>query len=157
MPVRSPAEFERLHRLIVEYEGALPPDLQHGPKPSLDEVRSRYSEGGAGFVARESDADAGCVVVTPLDSGTAVLQRLYVVPAYRGRGTARQLAQSAVDYARERGFARIVLDTDRVQLQAAYALYRSLGFTECEPYAPVHYARATFMELRLDDSGATTG
>jgi len=46
--------------------------------------------------------------------------------------------------------ARLVLDTARERLRAAYELYRSLGFRECEPYGAVDYRCPTFMELRLD-------
>jgi GNAT superfamily N-acetyltransferase len=84
-----------------------------------------------------------------LDEGSAVMKRLYVRPEYRGTGAGRALAQACVDLARERGYRRIVLDTNKKHLEAAYRLYRSMGFAECDPYAGVNYSCPTFMELVL--------
>jgi GNAT superfamily N-acetyltransferase len=80
---------------------------------------------------------------------------MYVRPTHRGQGAARALAAAAITFARESGCERIVLDTEAERLSAAAALYRSLGFKECEPYASVDYERPTFMELRLKE--ATSG
>jgi hypothetical protein len=49
-------------------------------------------------------------------------------------------------------YARIALDTERERLPAAYALYASLGFRDCEPYGPVSYENPTFMELPLSQA-----
>lgn len=125
--------------LVVEYERSLPEDLRHS--------ESEREFDGA-FLARFDNRYGGCVAVT-LKGDTAIMKRLYVRPEYRGKGAARALTLAAVGFARERGCERIALDTDARQLSAAYALYRSLGFTECEPYGPVDYANPTYMELRL--------
>lgn len=147
--VEKPEAFRELLELLVEYERDLPPDLRHGPEPRLEEVESTYIGQSAAFIARFGDRCTGCVAVRLIDPATAMLQRLYVQPAHRGHGTARALATAAMSFARERGCERIVLDTDAERLGAAAALYRSLGFTECEPCWPVDYERPTFMELRL--------
>lgn len=128
-----------LHELVEEYEQSLPPDLRHtGHERDFD---------GA-FLARVEGRYGGCVAVA-LTGGIAVMKRLYVRPEYRGQGAARALALAAIEFARRNQCERIVLDTDARQLSAAYKLYRSLGFTECEPFAPVDYANPTYMELRL--------
>ena len=147
--VENAAEFQTLHELLVEYERDLPADLRHGAEPSLEDVRRRYHADNAGFLAI-LDADyGGCVAVTLLDARTAVLQRLYVRAPHRGRGAARALTMAAIGYARERGCERIVLDTEAERLRAAYELYRSVGFRECEAYGAVDYRCPTFMELQL--------
>ena len=56
---------------------------------------------------------------------------------------------SAIAFARDSGFHRLVLDTEKSELVAAYRLYRSLGFEECAPFASVSYDTPTFMELPL--------
>ncbi|MBV8196853.1 MAG: GNAT family N-acetyltransferase, partial [Candidatus Eremiobacteraeota bacterium] len=70
-------------------------------------------------------------------------------PESRGVGAARLLTTAAIEFARQRGRRRVVLDTHKEQLPAAYALYRSLGFADCSPYESVSYACPTFMELIL--------
>lgn len=148
--VHDRAAFGHLHRLLVEYERALPPDLRHGREPALPEVETAYGgEDASGFLARIDGTYGGCVVVSALSTPSAVLQRLYVQPEHRSKGAARALAIAAAELARERGCARIVLDTDAQRLRPAYELYRSLGFAECEPYGPVSYACPTYMELKL--------
>jgi ribosomal protein S18 acetylase RimI-like enzyme len=61
----------------------------------------------------------------------AYLEELYVVPERRGRGLGRALLEAAMDHARERGAARIDLNTS-VGDVAARGLYESAGFTNRE-------------------------
>ena len=141
-------QYREIHDIQVEYEESLPADLRHG-LAVLTALERLYREPNAAFLASLDGATAGCVGVAILDRSADVLQRLYVKPAYRHRGVARALIDAAIAFSRERGRARIVLDTERTRLRAAYELYLSLGFTECQAYGPVDYATPTFMELRL--------
>ena len=61
----------------------------------------------------------------------AYLEELYVVPHRRGQGLGRALLEAAMEHARERGAARIDLNTS-VSDVAARALYESAGFTNRE-------------------------
>ncbi len=126
--------------LIAEYETSLPQDLRHG---SLEPFR-------VAFVASVDGQPCGCVALDERDSGTGIIKRLYVRPAFRQHGVARALIDDLVAAARERGYLRIVLDTDRERLAAAYKCYLAYGFTECAPYVEaVSYVCATFMDLPL--------
>lgn len=147
--VQTEADYERLHALLLDYDADLPATLRHGVPPDTESLRNVYSEPNAAFLAVIEWRPAGCIAAKRLDASTAVVLRLFVTPEHRGRGAARALVDAALDFVRERGYARVVLDTDKEQLAAAYELYRSLGFVECEPYGTVDYATPTFMELRL--------
>jgi GNAT superfamily N-acetyltransferase len=140
--------FGIFHALQLAYEASLPPDLRH-PLADVENLPQVYAEPNAAFVASVGGSPAGCIAARRLDPSTNVLQRLYVKPVYRGRGIARALVEAVIALSRTAAYDRVVLDTDRDQLEPAYALYRALGFTQCEPYAPVDYASPTFMELRL--------
>jgi GNAT superfamily N-acetyltransferase len=59
------------------------------------------------------------------------LEELYVVPDRRGHGLGRALLEAAMDHARQRGAARIDLNTS-VDDVAARVLYESAGFTNRE-------------------------
>jgi GNAT superfamily N-acetyltransferase len=61
----------------------------------------------------------------------AHLEELYVVPERRGHGLGRALLDAAMEYARERGAARIDLGTSEDDT-AARALYESERFTNFE-------------------------
>jgi GNAT superfamily N-acetyltransferase len=147
--VTSAAEFQLLFEVLLEYERSLAEDLRHGAEPTLTSVREKYQEPNAAFLAPLDGDVAGCVAAIPLDSSTVVLHHLYVKPAYRKHGLARALVEAVIHFARDRGFARVVLDTDRERLPAAYNLYVSLGFTSCDAYATVDYRHPTFLELVL--------
>jgi GNAT superfamily N-acetyltransferase len=117
--------------------------------PDFESVCRGYDEPNGAFVATDAGNSVGCVAVTHLDVSSALVLRLFVKPNARGGGTGRKLVDAALAFLRDRGYARVVLDTDKARLPAAYSLYLSLGFTECEPYGPVDYASPTYMDLDL--------
>jgi GNAT superfamily N-acetyltransferase len=147
---KDEADFRRFRQLVAEYEESLPADLKHSEfEREIDDLPAYYGPPGAAFVATAGDRPAGCVALSILDASTAVIKKLYVAPAYRNLGLARRLLAALIDFARDRSVARLVLDTERERLPAAYQLYLSLGFRECEPYGDVDYRCPTFMELNL--------
>ena len=68
-----------------------------------------------------------------LEPGVVEIKRMYVVEEARGRGLARVLLVALEDAARERGYARVRLDTGPQQPHAE-ALYRSVGYREIPDY-----------------------
>ena len=64
---------------------------------------------------------------------TCEIKRVFVSPTARGRGVARTLCRAAIDWAREAGYRRMVLDTMR-SLPEAIALYQGMGFRTTDPY-----------------------
>ena len=142
--------LETFERLIREYQAWLPEDLRvPNLEDEIGQLLERYG-GDALLLAYRDDRPVGCVVLARRDAATAEIKRLYVDPAARGSGTGRALAQAAIERARAAGHRRIVLDTHRSRLEAAYALYRALGFEECEAYGEADYACPTFLALSLD-------
>ncbi|HVE52609.1 MAG TPA: GNAT family N-acetyltransferase [Ramlibacter sp.] len=105
---------------------------------------------GALFLARVDGEIAGCCALRPLDTAdypnAAEMKRLYVRKAFRGFGLGRQLAEAALDAARQAGYACVLLDT-LDDMEAARALYEDLGFEDIPPYyhnpiAGAHYLKA---------------
>lgn len=141
--------LEAFERLIREYQAWLPEDLRVPDlETELGELIERYGP-EALLLAYDGDRPAGCVVLCRRDPETAEIKRLYVDRAARGTGLGRALAEAAIERARSAGHRRIVLDTHRSRLEAAYALYRALGFEECEAYGAADYACPTFLALSL--------
>ena len=69
----------------------------------------------------------GCIAYRTKEAGTGEVKRLFVRPAYRGRGLSKELLLAVERYAREQGCRRLYLDT-RISLEPAVSLYRVLGF-----------------------------
>jgi|HubBroStandDraft_1064217.scaffolds.fasta_scaffold130715_2 GNAT superfamily N-acetyltransferase len=147
--VQAVADFELLHELLAEYECDLPEVLRHGAVPRVVELAREQGEREASFLSVAGETAIGCVAVRQGDGATAILMRLYVKPQSRGFGAARALVRAAIEFAAKSGYERIALDTDKEQLQPAYALYLSMGFHDCTPFAKVSYPCATFMERLL--------
>jgi ribosomal protein S18 acetylase RimI-like enzyme len=95
-----------------------------------------------------AEEPAGCTAIRKIADDICELKRMYVHPAYRGRGIGRQLAVAAIEVARRIGYRRIRLDT-LPDMAAAITLYRSLGFTSIPPYCHNPIPGALFMELEL--------
>jgi ribosomal protein S18 acetylase RimI-like enzyme len=85
----------------------------------------------------------------PLDPDEAHLRMVGVHPDHRRRGVARRLVLECVDISRRRGKRRLTLETTP-EMNAAHALYDSLGFTK----GPTREVEEGFFlvtyELRLD-------
>lgn len=92
---------------------------------------------------------AGCVALRRLGADTCEMKRLYVRPAFRGRGAGRALARAAIAAAGEAGYRQMRLDTIPATMAAAVALYRELGFRDIPPYGENPIPGALCMELEL--------
>jgi len=100
------------------------------------------------LLADVAEGLAGCVGVRPLDATICELKRLYVRSGYRGTGLGRLLTETAMQSAREIGYARIRLDT-LPQMAAAQRLYADLGFRDIPAYYGEPMDGQRFMEAAL--------
>lgn len=95
------------------------------------------------------DEPLGCVALRDLGGGTCEMERLYVAPAGRGRGTGRRLVAAVIARAERIGYRRMVLDT-LPEMAAAIALYREFGFVATAPYWGHPADHAVFMARPLE-------
>lgn len=147
---RNPEDMAMIRSLFREYAAGLGVNLSF---QNFDEeiagLPGAYAPPlGQLLTAFDDDAPVGCVAVRAIDREISELKRLYVRPEGRGRGIGRQLASSAVEFARRAGYGRIRLDTLPSMNEAA-ALYTSMGFVEIPAYRHNPIAGTRFMELVL--------
>ncbi|MER7764251.1 GNAT family N-acetyltransferase [Streptomyces sp. NPDC097619] len=98
---------------------------------------------GVFLVGRYEGRPAACAGLRMLDPQTAELTRVYVDPALRGTGGGAALLAALDGEARQRGAARIRLDT-RTDLVEARALYARHGYREIPAYNAGPYAQHWF-------------
>ena len=95
----------------------------------LENLESFYA-GGALLVGCENGAPVGCIAIRKVDEKTCEAKRLFIKPAYRGKGYARILLESMLSKARELGFETVSLTTKPSVMPVAYGLYGRMGFYE---------------------------
>lgn len=95
----------------------------------LDDVRADDRPWSHGFLA---EADGACLGFAACGferwNRRLTLWHLYVQPAARGRGVARQLVERVVGAGRELGARHLWLETSNLNVPGV-AAYRALGFT----------------------------
>jgi len=93
-------------------------------------------------------AVAGCIALRRLDDARCELKRLYVRPAFRGRGLGTILVERLIADAREMGYKAVLLDTLPF-LKTAIAMYQRLGFYEIPRYNDSPMDSTIYMQLDL--------
>ncbi len=99
----------------------------------LEELPKLTGPRGRILIAGLAGVDAGIGVLKPISAEVAEVKRMYVRPQARGRGVGRALIEALLVQARELGYTSVRLDSAGF-MTAAHALYRSVGFADCEPY-----------------------
>ena len=106
------------------------------------------------FAARRAGDLLGVGALKELDPSHAEIKSMHTAAAARRQGVARAIVEHLLGVARERGYARVSLETGTdEEFVAARSLYAALGFTPCEPFADYTvnpYSTCMTIELPLD-------
>lgn len=102
--------------------------------------------------AWEGDTLVGVGALKVLDAGHGEVKSMHTAEAARGRGVGSAMLAHIVAAARERGMARLSLETGSWPYFApARALYARHGFTECGPFGDYREdPNSVFMTLVFD-------
>lgn len=150
-------EPEAIRELLVEYTGML---LDRAPafagylrrqgfERELTHLGEKYgAPHGRLYLVRVDGAPAGCVAMKRLDENRCELKRLYIRPAFRGRGLARKMLERLLEDARAEGYKAMLLDTFPF-LSRAVCLYRRLGFYEIPSYNNTPLENLIYMKKDL--------
>jgi putative acetyltransferase len=123
----APDVLALLARIWREYDFVWAPQIEFPDLFAFDE--SYAAPRGAFWVVRDDAGRVvGCVGVDRVDARTAEIHRVYLDAHLRGRGLGRLLVETALEWARRHGFARMVLWSD-TRFTQSHRLYERMGFT----------------------------
>ena len=101
----------------------------------MDDIPQTYFESDGTFlVMTDEDRIIGTGAIRKLDDRICELKRVWLLFEYHGRGLGYRMIQELLAFAREKGYQKMRLETDRDNQHRAYELYRRLGFYEIPRY-----------------------
>jgi len=123
---------------------------------TIDKMLSDISSRGIYYLVELEGAIIGMGALRQLRKNIGELKRMYIRPAYRGKGYGKTLLQQLLQKAKEFGYHAIYLDSGRF-MTTAHNLYRSFGFIERNEYPeteipPQLRPQWLFMEKTLEDT-----
>ncbi|MGE3724625.1 MAG: GNAT family N-acetyltransferase [Candidatus Sericytochromatia bacterium] len=129
----------------------LTPDPE-GTDTDLNNLEQAYFQSGGyfGVIENPETKIVGSFGLYPLDSQTAEVRKMYLLPEVRGQGLGKASLTRLLDCAQAKGFQRLHLETNRV-LKEAIALYLKFGFLPLEGH--VHSGRcdqAYYLDLNKE-------
>ena len=151
MQAESPEQIAQVRELFLEYAQSLGMNLCfQNFEQELASLPGHYAPPEGRVLLAEYEGQlAGCVALHSWEPGICEMKRLYLRPAFRGKGLGRVLAESVITEARNIGYQRMRLDTIEPIMKDAVEMYRKLGFREIAPYRPNPIDGAMYMELQL--------
>ena len=120
--------------LAARFDAGFDPDLKNRFDPA--EMEPPY---GWFVVARLDKKPVACGAVMQLSDQSCEIKRLWVASNARGMGLGTKIMDHLEDIARQAGFKKAKLDTNRT-LDEAKAMYEKLGYLEIAPYNDNPYA-----------------
>jgi ribosomal protein S18 acetylase RimI-like enzyme len=135
--ISSPGlEFQAVVEMFQEYRNELNENInfQDFGKELSNPLAKYGPPDGILLIALNNGTPAGCIALHALDSNeTCEMKRLFVRPAFRSCHLGKTLCDALIHEAKKLNYKTMVLDTLE-RLKPAISLYKSLGFSETEPY-----------------------
>jgi ribosomal protein S18 acetylase RimI-like enzyme len=149
---RWPDDRGSVEALFREYVASLAEDISfQNVGDELAGLPGKYARPtGVVLIARDGEEAAGAIAYRMVEPGVCEMKRLYVRPAFRGRGLGRELANELIEDARAQGYRTMLLDT-LASMGAARGLYRDLGFAPIAPYYDNPLPGVMYMALELNE------
>jgi GNAT superfamily N-acetyltransferase len=144
------ADIDAARALVLAHaaERSTTPGVEHVRADAARLPGPYIAPRGGLWLAVAGETAVGCVALRPMPEGVGEVKRMFVDPAWRGRGVGRALMETVVEAARLRGYRRLRLGTLQ-EMTVAQAMYRSLGFAEIERYRQDEMIDTCFFELDL--------
>jgi putative acetyltransferase len=100
----------------------------------IDNFQSYYfGNSGLFLVVIDDNQVVGTGAVRRIDESVCELKRLWLLESYHGKGLGYRVLQKLIKFAQEKGYKKILLETDHAQ-ERAFRFYRKAGFQLTEKY-----------------------
>jgi len=117
-----------LEELDAHLNSLYPPESRNGFS-----VEKLIAEGVAFFVTHHDGVAAGCGGVKLVGTEYGEVKRMYVRPAFRGKGIGRLILDHLTEYTHNAGIELLRLETG-IHQHDAIRLYEAVGFQEIPPF-----------------------
>jgi len=123
---------------------------QYDTLTDLDDIKVHYLDNGGTFlVLLDGETVVGTCGIHASGNQSCILKRLWLLKPYRGQGWGKQLVQCLINFAKVRGYRRVMLTVATPQIQeAAVGLYQKVGFIPLDKYT-ANNGIGQIMELTL--------
>lgn len=126
-----PAVLELIREHLDGMHANTPPESVH----ALDIAELR-APGVTFWTAWDGDDLLGCGALKEIDAAHGEIKSMRTVARHLRRGVAEAILERIIAVARERGYARLSLETGADEpFEAALRFYEKHGFEYCEPFA----------------------
>ena len=114
----------------------------------IDHLQECYfNSGGIFLVMTDEDRIIGTGAVRKMDDEICELKRVWLLHEYHGQRLGYRKMLELLSFAREKGYSRMRLETDREAQSRAFEFYKRLGFYEIPRYS--QHEDETAMEMIL--------
>jgi GNAT superfamily N-acetyltransferase len=122
-------DAKSLARLAMEEVGIEPDviDLYIHDDFDYETIVEVYKNRSRLWLALMEDRVVGTIAIAEVNLTTARLRRMFVLPRAQRRGVGQKLFDTALRFSKEKGYRKIVLDTDRL-MHSAQSFYERNGF-----------------------------
>lgn len=144
--------FEYMAATVAETSGRAAPaqaaDLPRVLRAECADLAGVYRSPGTLLLAYSDGVPVGCAGLVDRGGHTAEVKRLYVRPACRGAGIARELMARIHSHAARHGITTLLLDVMRSRTQVI-EFYQRLGYTPTESFPTTSPVPMVFMRYEL--------
>jgi putative acetyltransferase len=141
-----PQVHELLREHLAQMHATSPPESVHAlDLPKLNSPDITF------WSVWDGETLVGCGALKALGGGEGEIKSMRTPERLRRRGAGRAMLSHILAEARARGYRRVSLETgSHATFDAARTLYRSFGFTECDPFGDYRPdPHSVFMTLAL--------
>lgn len=123
--------IENCRRLDADLDQRIGKEIQR----SKYEKYNQLDKINEAIVVYENNVLVGAGSIRYYDEINVELKRIYISPAFRGQGLGTKLVSLLIEWAKELGYQRVLLETGE-KLTESVALYKKLGFEKIPNYGP---------------------